>query len=192
MKSETYQIILMPFFGLFGSILIGLAFYSTSIFHSDRIGFLFITAGFYGALFFSLLEYKNLKAQVFGMIIIFFLNLIVFEGKSISFSYIIRDLFFLGGLFLSVKLYHLFTRRNKKLKFYLRSLALALIFGLLNILSGTIIFIINSGRIFPPPLRFIYLLSRYGVLIGFGIGLGLDIYLQNYKRLFNILKIKGV
>jgi hypothetical protein len=180
----------MIFFGLLGSILIGFIFYNTAIFHSSRSNFLFITAGLYGALFFSLLHYKNFKAQVFGMIIIFFLNLIVFEGKFISLAYFIRDICFLGGLFLSIKLYHLFLERNKNVKFYLRSLALACTFGLLNILSGTIIFLINSGWVFPPPLRFVYLLSRYGVLIGLGIGLGLDFYLQNESSLLKLFKFK--
>lgn len=179
----------MTFFGMFGSILIGFIFFNTSIFIPQKTNFQFVMAGLYGSLFFSVLEYKSIREQLFTIIILLVLQLIIFTGRYISIAYIIRDVFYLGGLFLSIKLYHLFIKRNVNIKFYLRSFALVLYYGLINTIFISIVFIMNSSATFPP-MYFIYARARDGILIGLGIGLGLDFYLQNKKRLFTLLKIK--
>jgi len=190
MKSgKMYQIFLMTLGGMLGSILMGFIFFNTSIFSPTQSNFQFVTYGFMGALFFGLLEYKSLKEQIFGIILILFLNLIIFTGKSISLTYVIRDIFFIGSLILSVKLYYQFIKKNPQIKFYLRSFALALIYGLINAVFGIIVFIVNAKAGFPP-IEFIYIMARYGILIGFGIGLGTDFYFQNKKRLSGWLGIK--
>ena len=127
MKSDKiYQIIIMTFIGMLGSILIGFIFFNTSIFILTKTNFQFVMAGLYGSLFFSLLEYKNIREQIFVIIIILVLQLIIFTGRYVSIAYEIRDIFYLGGLFLSIKFYHLFIKKNIKIKLYLRSFALVL------------------------------------------------------------------
>ena len=190
MKSEKiYQIILMTFLGMLGSVLIGFIFFNTSIFIPTRTNFQFVMSGFYGALFLSLLEYKSIREQTFGMVIMLLINLILFTGKFLSMAYLIRDVFYLGGLFLSLILYHQFIKRKPQLKYYLRSFALALFYGLINTVCISIVFIINAKVGFPL-LDFIYARARDGILIGFGIGLGIDFYLQNKNQILNLLKIK--
>jgi len=188
---KTDQIFLMTVGGLLGSILIGFIFFNTSIFSPTQSNFQFVASGFMGALFFGLLEYKSLKEQIGGIILILFLNLIIFTGKSISLTYVIRDVFFMGSLFLSIKIYYQFIKKNPQIKFYLRCFALALIYGLLNAVFGTIVFIVNTKAGFPP-MEFIYIMARYGILIGLGIGLGTDFYFQNKKQLSGWLGIKTV
>ncbi len=192
MKSnKIYQILLLTFFGMFGSILIGFIFYKTSIFITTRTNFQFVTAGLYGALFFSLIEYKSIREQIFAMIFILLLQLIIFTGRYLSIVYIMRDIFYLGAIFISIKLYYQFIKRNPKIKYYLRSLALVLFYGFINTLFISILFIINakSGL---PSLGFIYVIAKNGILIGLGIGLGIDFYIQNQKQLISLLKIKTV
>ncbi|MBA7522090.1 hypothetical protein ES705_14203 [subsurface metagenome] len=190
MKSEKlYHIILLTFFGMIGSILTGFIFFNKSIFIPSGTTFQFVMSGLYGALFFSLLEYKSVRDQILVMAIILILNLVIFSGKLLSIAYLIRDIFFLGSLFLSIKLYYQFIKRNPKLTFYLRSFVLVLFYGLLNTMFGIIVFIISAKAGFPP-LAFIYTIARYGILIGLGIGLGIDFYLHNKKLIFNLLKIK--
>ncbi|MCU0342552.1 MAG: hypothetical protein MUF28_01880 [Ignavibacterium sp.] len=190
MKSnKIYQIILMTFFGMIGCILVGFIFYNSSIFIFTNTSSQFLTVGLYGSIFFCLLEYKNLREQLFGMGIILILQLSIFTGKSLSISFVIRDIIYLGSIFISIKLYHQFIKRNKKIKVYLRSLALVLFLGLTYTVSIITVFLINANAGFPP-FDLIYSIARIGVLIGLGIGLGLDFYLQNEKYLFNLLKIK--
>lgn len=188
---KIYQIILMTFFGTLGSILFGFIFLNTSIFITTRPGFQFVAGGFIGALFFSLLEYKSLRMQIFGMIIILILHLIIFTGKYFSFAYIIRDVLYLGGLFLSIKIYYQFIKNNPKVFFYLRSFVLALIYGLLNMVFGCLIYFINTKWNLPT-LDFVYMVLKFGTLIGFGIGIGTDFYFQNNKYLINPSRTKTV
>jgi hypothetical protein len=191
MKSDKiYQIFLMTFFGMLGSILIGFIFFDTSVFIPKRTNFQFVTFGLYGSLFFSLLEYRDKRDRIYSIVVLFILNLIIFTGRYISIAYIIRDLFYSGALFLSIKLYHQFIKRNSGIKLYLRSFALVLFYGLINTVFASIVFLINANAGFPP-VDFIYARARDGILIGFGIGLGIDFYLQNKKHLFNLLKIKS-
>jgi hypothetical protein len=190
MKSENfYQLIFTTLSGLLGSVIVGLIFFGFSIFATSNPNFQFVVFGFCGALFFSLFEFESSKEQIFGFIIILFLHLVIFSGKSISFTLFIRDLFFLGSLFLSMLFYHKFLKRNPQIKLYLRSFALVLLYGLLNSLFGTLVYIFNTSGSFPE-ISFIYFIARLAILIGLGIGLGMDFYFQNKTFLFNLIKIK--
>jgi hypothetical protein len=192
MKPEkTYQIILMTITGMLGSVLIGFILYNTSIFNVHRSSFQFVACGFYGSLFFSLLEYESGKVQLGACIAMLFLNLVLFTGKSLSAPYIVRDFFNLGGLFLLLKLYFLFIKRYPDVRYYLRSLALACIYGLMDVLIVSLVYLINE-KVYSPPLYVIYMVGRYGIYIGLGIGLGLDFYYQNRVRLSTLLKIKPI
>jgi len=183
------QIFLMTLGGMLGSILIGFIFFNTSIFNPTQSNFQFVASGFMGALFFGLLEYKSLKEQILGIIVMLFLNLVIFTGRSFSITYLVRDVFYVGSLILSVNIYYQFIKKNPQIKFYLRSFALALIYGLINAACGIIVYMINAKAGFPP-VEFTYLMARYGILIGFGIGLGTDFYFQNKKQLSGWLGIK--
>jgi hypothetical protein len=144
-----------------------------------------------GALFFSLIEYKAIKEQIFALLILLIAHHTIFTGKSLSMSYVARDVLFIVALFASIKLYHLFIKRNSGIIFYLRGFALVFVYGLFDIAAGLIAFIINTKGNFPP-IDFIFYIGRFGVLIGLGLGLGVDFYLQNRKKLFILFKIRDI
>lgn len=188
---KLIKIFLMALSGSIGSILMGIIFLGFVIFTPSTPSFQFVTFGFCGALFFSLFEYKFLKEQIFVFIVILVLQLVIFSGRYINLDLVIRDLFFLGSLFISILLYQKFIKRYTRLKLYIRSLALVVIYALLNILFGLLVFIINSNSISLEP-RLIYLFARNAILIGLGIGLGVDYYIQNKTFLYNLLRINSL
>ena len=189
MKSKkAYQIILMTLFGMVGSIIIGFILFQQSIFVPTYAKFQFVMSALYGSLFFSLIEYNSFRDQIFGVIILFFINLILFTGKHISIIYITRDFFYLGCLFLSIKFYSYLIKRFSQLKFYLRSIILVLIYGLFYGVISWILFTVTKGEL--APLSFVYFVAKLAILIGLGIGLGLDFFLQNKKQILSFLKIK--
>lgn len=188
MKKENYCIIFLTFFGLIGSILAGLIFYRKDVFVYTQPAFQFIINGFIGALFFGLLEHTSVKTQISGVIFMLIFVLLFSIKKTPTTAYFIRNIFYLGGLLLSVKLYHQVIKRNSKIIIYLRSFLLVFFYSVLNVLSGILVYLINAKDGFPP-LTFIYSLVLYGVLIGLGTGIGIDFYLQNEKRIFRYLRI---
>lgn len=190
MNQETKEIILLTLFGTLGSVLVGLIVLGTTIFSPYRANFQFITAGLYGSLFFSMLTFKNKKQQLFAMIGIYFLNLIIFTGRSISFTLVLRDFVSLVALFSAIAVYYQFIHRYQKLKLLLRSFALSFIYGILSVAAGLFLYTINTG--IWPPLRFIHVMARYGILIGFGVGMAIDIYLLNKRSILKIFKDNSI
>jgi hypothetical protein len=146
-------------------------------------------SGLYGSLFLSFLEYQNLRDQLFAVVIILILQLVIFTGRYLSIAYLIRDVFYLGALFISLKLYFLFIKKNNKMKYYIRSLVLGFFYGPINALFISMIFIINTRGTLPPMI-FVYNRAIEGALIGLGIGLGVDVYIHNRGHFDNLLKIK--
>lgn len=188
-SSKITQIILITFFGMLSSILFGLVFYNTKIFIPHLVTFQFVTNGFMGALFFGLLQYTTTKEQIFGIILILLLDIVIILGKSISVTLVVRDVFYLVGLLLSIKFYYQFIKSNTNIKYYLRSFALAFFYSILTILFGSLVYLINANFEFPP-FNFLVLIGKLSILIGFGIGIGIDVYLQNENKIFKFLKVK--
>lgn len=188
MKSENQNIILLTAFGMIGSIIIGLIFNGTLIFDPYRNTFQFIPMGLFGAIFFALLKYRPQKEQVFAMISILIINLVLFTGKAFTFHFLLRDVCFLGALFISVYLYYKFINKYPSLFSYLRVLALVFIYTVMNIIAITIIFLFHSD--FPPPLIYVFTSARFGILIGLGMGLGLDLFLSNHKMINRFLNTR--
>ena len=71
----------------------------------------------------------------------------------------------------------------------MRSFALVLFYSLIILLFGTLVYLINVKFEFPP-IDFLVAITKNAILIGFGIGIGLDIYLQNESQIMKYLHIK--
>ena len=181
-KENIYQMMFLTFFGMLGSIIVGFVFFNKSIFIPANSNFQFVVVGIVGSLFFSLLEFGSSKEQIFSMFFILVLHLIIFTGRYISLAFIIRDVFYLGAIFLSIKIYHSFLQRYPKLNYFLRSFALVLFYGVISTLFIIIVFMINTGAGFPPK-GFLYIIARNSILIAVGVGLGIDFYLLNQKKI---------
>jgi hypothetical protein len=187
--SQTLNIILLTLFGFAGSILIGLIFYGQQIFIPNLSKFQFVAFGIIGSILFGLQKHGSLKDQMLGLILIFILNLVIFSGKSISLSLVIRDILYLGSLFFAVRIYYRFISLNFKIPYYLRSLSLAFFYSILTILFGTLVYLINAELRFPP-IGFLFAIGKNAALIGIGIGIGMDFYLQNNSKLLKLLNIE--
>lgn len=189
-NSKILSTFLTALFGLLGSIIYGFIFFGSNIFIPKNYAFQFVTNGFFGSFFFCLLLNHTKRGQIFGTIFLIILDFTLFLGNTINLvPFIIRDIFYLSALFLSVFLYVKFVTKNSQFKFYLRALALAFIYGSLNTIFGTAVYLINAEFIFPP-FNFLFITAEIGVLIGLGIGLGCDLFLQNKEKILNIFKVK--
>jgi hypothetical protein len=187
-SSQISDVILLTIFGFAGSILVGFIFYNNQIFMSNNSVFQFVVYGFFGSLFFSLLKHRSRKDQIFGIVIMFLFNFVII-GKSFSLAWVIRDVLYMGSLFIAIKIYFRFTSLNYKIPYYLRSFALAFFYSLITILFGILVFIINAKFEFPP-INFLFAIGKTSILIGVGIGIGLDFYLQNKSHIVKFLGLK--
>jgi hypothetical protein len=189
MKLSKYQpMILLTLFGFAGSVLIGFLFYDIKIFVFKNPAFQFIVIGFFGSVFFSLLKYRSIRDQLFGIAIIIFWDFVVIIGKPLSTAMVVRDIMFLSSMFLSVSLYYNFIKRKPNMKYFIRSFTLGIIYSLLTILFGTVVYFINAQFNFPPS-GFLYAIAKNSLLTGAGIGIGLDFYLHYENQILKFLKV---
>ncbi len=186
---KTYRYLFITIFGALGSIIIGNLISQNSIFNIKSPAFQFVAFGIFGSFFFALIEYETLKNQLLGAIVLLVENVVLFSDKNISFILLLRDVFYLGSLFLSLKFYKYFIDSNLRIPYYVRSFTLAVIFGILNTITISLLFLLNTkGGL--PHLGFIYFIAKNALFIGLGIGLGLDFYFQNNVKLFKLIGIK--
>ncbi len=175
MKSKNYSnAVFTVLAGLTGSLVIGIIIHGTDIFNYAHPTFQFVEAGLAGALFFAFFKYGSPKEQVVLFFLVILLDVILI-GKSIRMPLIIRDFIFTLGLWISVKLYFNFLKNYPKVTLFLRSFALALFYGISNMIAGLIVYYINTGGHLPSVYALV-IYSSYGVLIGLGIALGIDGY----------------
>jgi len=174
MENRIRNILLNTLFGSLVCIIFGVLIYGIEIFDFQSSRSQIFVFGIDGAVFFSVLKYGKRKELIFIGVLIFVVNIIL-QGKSITFNYFLRDLLFVSSLFTALALYKLFIDNYSKLLITIRVLSLSILLGLFNAIA-TIILV----QIFDAPnnemINAVMLNAQYGFLVGFGLGLGFDLY----------------
>jgi drug/metabolite transporter (DMT)-like permease len=175
MNTETKNLAMTALSGFAVCLILGLIFFGANIFsfhHSHAV--VVLLNGFYGAVFYSVLKYRNRKEQILTAFVILILDLIV-HGKGMSSVLLLRDILFIAALLGAVYCYKIFINKYKALPLFVRSLALPLFFGVFNILATIILIIIfNPGEM--KINTALFLNANYAAIVGLGLGLGFDLY----------------
>ena len=58
-----------------------------------------------------------------------------------------------------------------------------------TIALGSVVYLLNADFKLPP-LGFLISIGKNALLIGFGVGIGLDVYLQNENKIMRLFKTK--
>ena len=174
MTTKTKNLLLNSAFGFILCIILGYAFFGTAVFKLHNSAQTIVIYGFYGAVFYSVLKYRNRKDQIFIALAILIIDFITM-GKSLRFSFLLRDILYIGGLLSAVAVYKLFIDKYKTLPLFARSLALPLFLGINTLLALFILFMIYK----PGDIKIkeaMFMMLNYAALIGIGLGFGFDIY----------------
>ncbi|MDR3626983.1 MAG: hypothetical protein P4L45_09130 [Ignavibacteriaceae bacterium] len=169
------SLILTALFGFALCVIIGLIFIGTAIFNICNSSFIILVDGFCGAVFYSVLKYRNIKEQILTGIVILFIPVLI-HGRSISSTvHLIGIILFIISLLSSVVCYKLFINKYRSYPIFLRSMALPVFLELFDILATLILVLI-----YHPKAMIIYssifLTSKYAAFIGFGLGIGFDLF----------------
>ena len=175
MKYETKNLILTALSGFVLCIVIGLIFKGTLIFNYCSSSFIITVDGFCGAVFYSVLKYRNIKEQILTGIVILFIPVLIHGGSIASLMHLTGILIFIISLLASIVCYKLFIDKYNSYPLFLRSLALPVFLGLFDMLATLILVLIyhpDKMIIYPS----IFINSKYAAYIGFGLGIGFDLY----------------
>lgn len=181
MSRKLFSILVPTIISYLSCLLLGYIFFGSRIFSFSSNAFVITSFGLIGVIFFSIYNYGNKKEIIFSAAMLFVAN-IVLLGKSLNFIYLFRDFVFITALYSSLILYSYFLRKYYYSPLFIRTVVLALIYGVFNIISTLILFTFFTPKNIEL-IDTIYLNSRYAIIIGLGIGLGYDIY-KKYKSKF--------
>lgn len=178
MNSGSFgRFVFLILFSTIFSMLIGYLLVSKSIFEIGSPDFQFISNGVLCGLFFGVMELKSLRAEGLTFFAALLVDLLIFTGSYISVPYILRDLFYVGSIFLSIKTYSYFINKYPTSMMFVRSFALAFIYGVINVVVVSLLFVINTKG-GTPTAEFLYIIGRWACFIGIGSGLGIDLFLK--------------
>lgn len=176
--TEQIDVVFKILFGIIGSLIIGYIFFQQKIFNFHNIFFAFIIWGIYGSVFLGLLPKFKIGKQLLVLIAVVFINIIIM-GKPNYFSFIIRDSVIILSIFLSMKTYIFFIKKNKSLPLFIRTFGLPVIFASINI-AGIFLLVLISGIFegfnFSYIPRILLINAELAGLVGIGLGLGFDLW----------------
>ena len=167
------------------ALLMGMLFFRFDIFDLHSPNFQFVEAGFIGAIIYPLILYREKREQFFFVLLIVIIHFMLFNPPLAS--WFVRDVVYLAAIITSIAVYvHLVIPRIKKKFDKARIFALALVYGIINLIA----FLLLSALLF---LFFDYpvqdygsamlIYIKYGVMIGFGLSIGFnfaEFIIKNY------------
>lgn len=159
--------------GALACIIVGFLFLGGRIFHTYHPAFQFTVYGISGSLLYALLQFRNIRDFIFVLIFWVVLDLILF--RITSFPIIVVRILYILMVGLAIYIYHLFANLTIKKSFILKPVFLA---GLLPILFLPIQLLVSIFKNNPESeIRVeIDYQTIFGLLIGFGLGIGFELF----------------
>ena len=168
------------------SIAFGFFFNQGNVFNRHYPAFQFVMSSIIASLFYYLLIFVRLRDAFIGLILLFILTLPITHSTRLAF--ILRDIFYITGIGLSVFIYFFHFKKHSPYNYLYPAIMLAIIYTIFYIVTlafhlailrtfglannaGTLDTIARAG-------------AYYGGLIGFAVGLGIGINegLDNSKK----------
>lgn len=164
------QSMIISFFGMIGCMLIGYLFLGSRIFIPRDPAFQFIVYGFIGSVMFSILRFSSLRSFLFVSVLFYLIEVTIIKFGKVD-IFFARFLFFwgvVGSIFIFYKFFYLNLKVLKIGKFIILGGILALANMLIVSIGGQFVSVDNLKAIIEGQ-------AFFGLLIGSGIGLGIEI-----------------
>ena len=184
MSTELKSLVLNAVSGFVLCTILGLFFYGTFIFKFHYSCSIIVTDGFFGAIFFSVLKYRETKEQVLTGFALLLLNILI-PGRSINLIYFIQTILLVAAIIGAIKCYKLFLDKYNTYPLFIRSLALPVFLGVFNtfiVLILVIYYHAEEMMIYKAILKEL----KFSVCTGIGLGVGFDLF-EKFKS--NIIKV---
>jgi hypothetical protein len=160
------------------SIIIGFIFYQDGIFYPYRGTFQFVWSAVVASVFYYLLVYLRMRDALLGLLVLFLLTLVT--THSTSAVYILRDIFYVAGIGVSMYLYFRYFRQSADSNYAYSAVMIAGIYGLIYGVTVAVLMAFEralalEGAGASMVTEIITNTSGFGLWIGFAIGAGITI-----------------
>ncbi len=174
-RSKPEQFVLHSVVVILCTVAVGFVFYQDNVFNRHYGAFQFVWSGVVASVFYYLLVYVRPRDAGLGFIILLLLTFLTTESTRPAF--ILRDIFYVGGIGVSIFVYFKYFRKNLPLNYARSSFLLAGIYGIVSIITSEIhLGILRSLAMEDTGGNVVSLASAtafFGVLIGFAVGSGI-------------------
>jgi hypothetical protein len=175
--SKVQEFILKSIVPICCSIVVGFVFYQWDVFNRHYVTFQFVWSGVVASVFYYLLIYLRPRDALLGFILLLFFTFLTTGSTRAAF--ILRDIFYSGGIGLSIFIYFKYFRPVAPPMFAYPAFMLAGIYGVVYIIASEIhlgvlrAFLIEEagGTI----LGLATSIAFFGVSIGFAVGCGIGL-----------------
>ncbi len=173
--SKVQQFILQAIVPILCSIAIGFVFNQGNVFDRHYGAFQFVWSGVVASVFYYLLVFVRLRDAVLGFMVLFLLTFLTTESTRLAF--ILRDIFYVGGIGLSIFIFFRYFRQSLAHNFAYAPFMLAGIYAVMYMVTSEIHWgILRTFVMEDTGGSAVGLASTatfFGVLIGFAVGCGI-------------------
>lgn len=174
-RSRVQQFLVQSVVPIACSIVTGFIFFGGEVFNRHSGAFQFLWSAVVASIFYYLLVFARPRDAYLGFIILLCLTFLTTGSRHLS--YILRDIFFIGAIGLSVFLYFKYYRDQANHAFGYPAFMLAGIYAVLYIIAVECQMVILQTFALEPTGGNATSLATsgafYGVLIGFAVGAGI-------------------
>jgi hypothetical protein len=177
-SSKVQQFILLCVAPIICSIAVGYLFDQGNVFNRHYGAFQFLWSAVVASMFYYLLVFLRMRDALLGLLLLFFLTFVTTQSTRAAF--VLRDIFYFGGLGLSIVVYFKYFRLGSSDNYAYAPFMLAGIYAVAYIITSEIHMGILQAFVMEtaPMGNMVSLASTsafFGVLIGFAVGCGISL-----------------
>jgi len=176
-SSKVQEFIIKSIAPIFCSIVVGFVFYQWDVFNRYYTAFQFVWSGVVASMFYYLLIFLRPRDALLGFILLLFFTFLTTGSTRVAF--ILRDIFYSGGIGLSIFIYFKYFRPVAPPMYAYPAFMLAGIYGVVYIIASEIhlgilraFLMEETGGTF---LGVATSIAFFGVSIGFAVGCGIGL-----------------
>jgi len=174
-RSKVQKFILQSIVPILSSIVVGYIFHQDRVFDHHYAAFQFVWSAVLASLFYYFLVHLRLRDALLGFILLFLLTFITTESTRPAF--ILRDIFYAGGIGVTIYLYFTYFHRSSTGNDAYAPLMLAGMYAVVSIIASALhAGILRTFAMEETGGTIVSLASTsayFGVLIGFAVGSGI-------------------
>jgi len=173
--SKVQQFMLYALVPIICSIVLGFVFYQDGVFDRQHGSFQFVWSGVVASLFYYLLAFLRSRDAYLGLFVLLILTFTT--TQSTHAAYILRDIFYIAAIGVSILIYFKYFRQSAHINIAYPAITLAGIYAVVYIIASEIhLGILRTFAMEDTGGSFISIASStafFGVLIGFAVGSGI-------------------
>jgi hypothetical protein len=176
-SSRVQQFLLHALVPIVSSVVLGFVFYQDGVFNQQHGSFQFVWSGVVASIFYYLLVFLRPREAYLGLFVLLLLTFVT--THSTHAAYILRDIFYVGAIGVSVLIYFNHFRQRAHINLAYPAITFAGLYAIIYIIASEVhLGLLRILAMEDTGGSFVSIASStafFGVLIGFAVGCGITV-----------------